>query len=785
MAQPVSFFMDSPNARYYDTGLAFQSGSSSIARTGPTQDKLPVQREVQALQGSNSLRLSWTSQPGGNWRALVIAPGFPFQNITLADTLAFWAYAPEGLAQHAWPLISMEGAPGATVSRAYRLRGYAPALAPRTWVRVKLPLDLWFSDPQQTNIDFNQIKAIIFSQDSADAQPHTLYIDEVMAFGGNFQPAPPAAPAQWSAQGYDSHVELRWAALPPANLAGCLIWRSADGGATWQAVRKAAPADTLALDFVGPGGFADLRYRLAPVNAVGQPGPLTPEVQAATRVFSDEELLDMVQRYTFRYFWDFGHPVSGMARERNVSGDLVTSGGTGFGILGMLAGAERGYVTRAQALARLLQLVSFLETADRFQGAFPHWMNGITGDVIPFSQYDNGADLVETAFLMQGLLTARQYFSGSSPDEQLLRQKITALWEGVNWNFFRRGTRDFLYWHWSPNFAWQMNFPLRGYNEGLIVYLLAEASPTYSPPASIYQAGWAGSNYLNGNSYYGFRLDVGPARGGPLFFAHYSYLGFDPRNLRDAYTNYARHNRFHSLVNQAYCISNPEGHAGYSAECWGLTASDDPLVGYLAHEPTASGDNGTLSPTAALSSMPWTPWESMAALKHFYRVRGSGLFGPMGFYDAFNPSLGWVADSYLAIDQGPILAMIENYRSGLLWQHFMANPEIAPALAALGFTADSTGGGVGVEPDAGVLPLSVYPNPAGQAGAWAEWVLPQTGMAELTLLDPQGRLVWRYEGHFAAGTSGIRVPAPGASGLYLLRLHSAAGQTAHLIRFGD
>jgi hypothetical protein len=425
----------------------------------------------------------------------------------------------------------------------------------------------------------------------------------------------------------------------------------------------------------------------------------------AISLFTDDQMLDMVQAYTFRYFYEYGHPTSGMARERLGSGDIVTSGGTGFGIMALVTGIHRGYITREEGVNRMLKIVSFLQFADRFHGVFPHWMNGKTGDVVPFSTFDNGGDLVETAFLMEGLLCARQYFDQDTPSENALRDIITSLWEDVEWDHYSRNNSGVLYWHWSPNYGWQMNFPIRGYNEALIVYLLAIASPTHPVPPSYWTSGWAGAGYTNGNTWYGYKLYVGPNFGGPLFFAHYSFLGFDPRGIKDQFANYFVQNHNHTMINRTWCVNNPLHHEGYGMDCWGLTASDDPW-GYLAHAPGAGTDNGTITPAAAIPSMPYTPVESMSALKHFYRVYGEHLWGEYGFYDAFNPGENWFAASYLAIDQGPIIDMIENYRSGLLWNQFMDNPEIAPALEAIGFEADP----VSTHQPQGATPLDVYPS---------------------------------------------------------------------------
>ena len=402
-------------------------------------------------------------------------------------------------------------------------------------------------------------------------------------------------------------------------------------------------------------------------------------------IISDSALLDLVQQQTFKYFWEFGHPVSGLARERNSSGDIVTSGGSGFGIMSMIVAINRNFISRADGLARLQKIVTFLKTkAVRIKGAFPHWLNGTTGAVVPFSAKDNGADLVETSFLMQGLLTARQYFSGADAAETALRADINTLWNEVQWNWFRKNNENQLYWHYSENFTWEMNHPVKGWNECLVTYVLAASSPTYSIPRIVYDNGWASNGAMkNNNTYYGLKLPLGPPNGGPLFFAHYSFLGINPTGLADAYANYWEQNRNHTLINYSYCKANPKGFAGYSDSCWGLTASDDNKAGYLAHHP--DNDNGVISPTAALSSFPYTPVESMKALKFFYYKLGDKIWKQYGFVDAFNLTDGWFADSFLAIDQGPIIVMIENHRSGLLWNLFMSCPEVKTGMRNLGF----------------------------------------------------------------------------------------------------
>jgi hypothetical protein len=430
----------------------------------------------------------------------------------------------------------------------------------------------------------------------------------------------------------------------------------------------------------------------APHAAVVAAVPAMPTAPAdprqRPRTLTDEQLLDLVQRQTFRYFWDFGHPVSGMARERsNVAYDygheVVTTGGTGFGIMAIIVAAEHKWITHAQAAARINKIVNFLWKADMYHGAFPHWLNGETGHTIRFSLKDDGADIVETSFLYEGLLCARQYFTGETADEKNLRNKINWMWDGVEWNWFTQGSQKVLYWHWSPNNDWSMNHQLHGWNEALITYVLAAASERYGIEKVAYDKGWAtGKEFKNSRQYYNNTLPLGPELGGPLFFTHYSFMGLDPHGLKDHYTDYWIQNRNHTLINRAYCLANPKQQKGYGPECWGLTASDS-WQGYAAHSPTE--DLGVISPTAALSAMPYTPEYSMLALRHFYNNLGDKIWGEYGFVDAFSEQHNWYAKSYLAIDQGPIIVMIENQRSGLIWKLFMSAPEVQRGLKKLGF----------------------------------------------------------------------------------------------------
>lgn len=561
---------------------------------------------------------------------------------------------------------------------------------------------------------------------------------------------PPAKPTGFQQISYEKHIDLIWNANTEPDHGGYKVYKRE--GNEYLLYTIIPGSQQWFTEWYGSLNMSS-SYKISAYDIYGNESPLTDSVNTLTKEMTDTEFLDMVQRATFRYFWDYAHPTSGLARERTNSGNTVTIGGSGFGVMALLVGVHRGYITREQGRDRLLKIVNFLTNrAQRYHGAFSHWVDGQTGATIPFGTYDNGGDLVETSFMIQGLLAARQFFDGADTNEVKLRQVITSIWEAVEWTWYRRTSfSPFLYWHWSPNYGWQLNIKLVGWNETMICYLLGIASPTYKILASSFSQGFASpSNYVNGNYFYGYKLYVGANYGGPLFFAHYSFLGFDPRNKKDAYANYFLHNRNHALVHRAYCAQNPKGHQGYNENSWGLTACDNPW-GYSAHEPF-NNDNGTIAPTAALASMPYTPQESIGAIKNFYRTHGNKLWGSYGFKDAFNMNQSWFAPSYLAIDQGPIIVMIENYRSQLLWNKFMENPEIQMMVDSL-FVPDSVTSVQTEEPNRDDFRLiGNYPNPFNNKTT-ISYTLPNAGEVVINIYNSIGTLVRRI--FIGTGNKGI------------------------------
>lgn len=450
-----------------------------------------------------------------------------------------------------------------------------------------------------------------------------------------------------------------------------------------------------------------MKYALLPLILLVAACSNSQTAQQQTSVdknISDSALFDTIEHRTFEFFWTGAEPKSGMAPERiHIDNDYpehdqstIAVGGSGFGVMALLAGINRNYITRQQGYERLNKIVTFLEKANRFHGAYPHWLLDESGKVRPFGDDDNGGDLVETCYLFQGLLCVRQYFKDGNDNEKKLAARIDALWKAVEFDWYRQNNQNVLYWHWSPNYGWKKNFAVHGFNECLILYILGASSPTHGVPPIVYDNGWAQNGKINAISHYKndtmhLFMQGNPPHGGPLFWAHYSYLGLNPHGLKDKYADYWKELSTMAKINYEWCADNPKGFTGYGKDNWGLTASYS-VKGYAAHAPDMENDLGVISPTAVLSSFPYTPNESMAAMKHWYLedTLRNKILGPYGFYDAFSETDNWYPNRYLAIDQGPAIVMMENYKSGLLWNLFMSCDEVKDGLKKLGFDSNTS-----------------------------------------------------------------------------------------------
>ena len=694
------------DAYYYSSGKA---SSPSVLELN--HGKLPVSTGI-FFTPPNALHLKWRSVLNGGWEASVRVPRFRNRPDRFdGSALYFWCFSEDGIIAKNLPLIQLSDS-NRQFSKPLKLEDFAKDLPRRQWVQVRIPLRE-FESGSLHPFEQAKIDTVVFVQSVPDSTEHTLILDEIKiddaadamtaASGGATEMS---APQNVNAEGYERHIDVRWDAVSAPGLQRYIIYRSWDNR-DFQPIGIQAAGIHRFTDYIGQPGKTAF-YKVAWSDHAYRQSSLSETVTAKTKIMSDDELLTMLQEACFRYYWEGAHPKAGMTLE-NIPGDdrIVATGASGFGIMALIVGVDRGFISRKEGLERLRQIVTFLEKAPRYHGAWSHFMDGDSGATIPvFDMFDNGGDLVETAFLMEGLLSARQYFNGASQAEKDLFQRIKQLWETVEWDWYRRSPQgDALYWHWSPEWAWHINHRITGFNEAMIIYLLAVASPTHGVPAELYYSGWAnqgqagaeyrrgwsqtqeGEHYVNGHSYYGIKLDVGVGSGGPLFFTHYSYMGFDPRGIHDRFTDYFKNNRAMAEINLDYCSRNPGHYHGYGSDFWGLTASDGP-EGYRPHEPSLREDDGTMTLTGALSSFPYTPQASMNALKHYYRDLGDRLWGVYGPRDAVNLTVDWVSPIFMGLNQAPITVMIENYRTGLMWKLFMSNPEIKPMLERVGFKPD-------------------------------------------------------------------------------------------------
>lgn len=704
LAQEVIFFDEGTNSNFYDQGIVDVNnlGASTFEHTYPPggsptkwNDKVPC--STTAYKGSTSLKFNYKSSANGNWMVRIHRKDWSTADISGLDSISFFIYSENELPKTALPLIGVMTDNGS--SDFDTLANYNPNVPASTWTQIKYPLA-----GLKGSFNLSLTKAIVFSQSEKNDSSRTVLIDEVLAFK-NFGEVPPVT--GFSASGYDSHAELNWVA-PMANLT-YRIYASFDGGQHFEL--RTETTETNFLDFVPEKGKnTHVIYRVVSVVQNKESEPV--EKTAAIRDFSDAELMNMVQEYSFRYFWEGAHAATGMALERsNGSSNTAASGATGFGLMAMIVAHEREFRPKDEIKNRILLILNFLETCERHHGAWSHWYNADTKKTQPFGTNDDGGDMVETSFVAQALIALKNYFSGNDTKSVEIREKADQLWKEIDWNWYRQNNQNVIYWHWSPNVAFAKNTKVSGWNEALITYIMAASSPTHGIPKVVYTQGWArnGNMVKPNRSYYDYPITLANNWGGPLFWIHYSHLGINPHGLKDQYADYWQEHVNTAKIHYEYAKDNPLSYKNYSEKCWGLTASDDP-DGYTAHKPM-DNDNGTISPTAALASMPYTPAESMKALKYFYRERGSELFGKYGPYDAFNDSRSWVKNAYLGIDQGPIVVMIENFRTGLLWKNVMVDADVQAGLNKLGFQyeVDVASAAKEIEKNNWLL---VYPNPA-------------------------------------------------------------------------
>ncbi len=704
--QHVVFDNSQQSDLYWDS-----SASASEPSTLEQQHwHLPVETHI-FRSPPNALRLAWQSQPRGGWDAEVHLVDFPNRYPLLSGhELIFWLYSPQGIAAADLPELVLADARGGlqvatepgSFTASEPLSHFTGDIPAGRWTEVRVPLGALHSASVH-EFQPSHLQSVVFHQGRADGVAHVLIVDDIRIDDASADAAALPVPGRLEAKGYERHVALHWDATETPGLAHYVVYRSLDGGKSFAPIGIQLPGVHRYSDFIGQTGIA-AQYRVTAQDWQNRESAPSASARAATRPMSDDELLTMLQEAAFQYYWDGADPHSGMARENRPGDDrIVATAASGFGVMALVVGVDRKFISRDQGLERLNTIVTFLEQAPRYHGVWSHYMNGGTGQTMAlFGMLDDGGDILETSYMIQGLLTARQYFNGPDPRERDLYQRITRLWEGVEFDWYRDNAQsDFLYWHWSPHWGFQIHHPLIGFNETMVTYLLAIASPTHGVSADMYYSGWAsqtlraqeyragwsgstdGNHYGNGHTYFGIKLDVGVGTGGPLFFAHYWSMGMDPHALHDRFTNsYFDNNRNLARINLAYCIANPKHFAGYGPDAWGLTASDGPN-GYATPAPDSISDDGTITLTGALASFPYTPEASMAAFKHYYRDLGAELWGIYGPRDAYNPTAHWVSPIYMGLNQAPIVVMVENYRTGLLWKTFKSNREVPELLSKL------------------------------------------------------------------------------------------------------
>ncbi len=466
-----------PDRYYYSSGKA-----SAPSKLTLDQGKLPVD-PAHFVTGPNSLLLEWTSVEGGGWTAEVEVPRWRNRDLYYSgNTLYFYCFSDTVLSGSAIPfLVLRDTAYGFT--KPLNIAPFTHVIPANQWIRVSVPVSA-FESASLVAFDPHRVQGLAFVQNAADKKPHRVSLDEFRIDEANVRSAAPRTPSSLRAQAFERHIDVSWSSEEDDSVERYVIYRS-DNHGVFRPVGIQPRGTTRYADWVGAPG-QERSYKVTAGNRNYEESPLSEAVTARTRNLSDDELLSMVQEASFRYYWEGAHPVSGLTRE-NLPGrdEIVAIGASGFGIMTVLVGAERKFITHDQALRRLNQVTKFLERADRFHGAWPHFLDGATGRRLPvFGLFENGGDLVETAFLMQGLLAARGYFDGSAEPERILRERITRLWESVEWDWYRRQPdSDALFWHWSPEYSWYINHRLTGWNEVMIVYLLAIASPTHGVPA--------------------------------------------------------------------------------------------------------------------------------------------------------------------------------------------------------------------------------------------------------------------------------------------------------------
>jgi hypothetical protein len=503
----------------------------------------------------------------------------------------------------------------------------------------------------------------------------------------------------------DRSVILHWAPVVDSGLAGYHVYRAP--AATGLFAQHSVTLRTNHFVDFEVDNDATYRYRVRAVDLAGRESHDSTTISATPKALDDEAFLDLVQRTAFDYFWYETNPANGLIKDRSSDPSLSSIAAVGFGLSALTVGIDRGWISREAGRARVLTTLTFLwnsphgpePDATGYKGFYYHFLDMQTGR----RDGDSELSTIDTALLLGGVLHVQQYFDQADATEDQIRALADAIYRRVEWPWMQVRAPKVCH-GWTPERGFLL-YDWGGYNEAMILYLLALGSPTFP----IHPEAWAAwtSSYA-WETHYGHAFVVFP----PLFGHQYSHVWVDFRDIQDPYMrdkglDYFENSRRATLANRAYAIANPHGWADYGENVWGLTASDIPSSYRARGAPPGESDDGTITPTAVGGSLVFTPRESLAALRYMYTTYRTRLWGPYGFKDAFNPSIKWFASDYLGIDQGPFVLMLENYRTGRIWNVLMPHAAIQRGLKRAGFMPVTATKKVQTIPD--IAPLTLQP----------------------------------------------------------------------------
>ncbi len=684
----VVFDEDDPvGLGYYDASVPVITPPSQLTTVAsPYGGKLPILTN-QAFTGTQSGLLQWTSAPGGNWTIYIACPGFQAYDATGYSNVVLFVNGPLPIPATSLPQVGLESTTSQKTAvvnvGAFLTQGMDGDTS--TWQKVVLPLTAFQPYGQ---FSLAQFKDVFFNQGAADNLTRTMWLDNLRVRDGFI----PGAPGGVVTRAGDRNVILHWSRNSEADVVGYNIYRSANTNGPFNLLSPQPGLAPSFTDFAVTNGQPYF-YLVRAFNGAWVESPNSAVVSGRPHSFaSDAEFLEYVQQASFDFFWHEANPANALVRDRSQPFSPISIAGVGFELTGIGIAIDHGWISRDQGRQRVLTALRNFWNGPQgtnttgmigYNGWFYHMLR------LDTATRDGSSELssIDTALLLAGVLYVRQYFDTDQPDETEIRSLASAIFNRVDWQWMANGGSS-LSMGWQPESGF---LPWRwiGYNEAMILYIMGLGAPTNPLPPGQWSS-WI-SGYL-WHTNYGYAYVEFP----PLFGHQYSHCWIDFRHIGDAYMNghgisYFENSRRATLAQQAYCVANPGGYAGYGSNVWGLSACDGPgygsYSGYTARgAPPAQNDDGTIAPTAVGGSMPFAAEICLPTLRHFYDQFLTNLWFGYGFRDAFNLTANWWDSDVLSIDQGAILLMAENYRSQAVWQRFAQIPEIQRGLQAAGFT---------------------------------------------------------------------------------------------------